>query len=389
MKGIKNRIMSAVLAAIISVGAVGAAEMASSVTVSAAATTKLSAPSNIKKVVTSNSVKLSWDKVKGADYYEVQLYNKSTGKYKTVKKVTSTGCKLTGLKSGTEYKVKLWTVDKVNGKNTRQKSKTITFKTTQAKYLTLNKTTLKIEEGTSATLTATENIGKKVEWSIGNSSFATISANGNKVTINAIKTGSTVVTAKCGSKTAKCTVTVTGKPLSAADQKWNDCLEFYRNGKTYEVPDGNSITVKTSSDGLDISLNKSLTLYGCTSTNSIDYLDSKVYTTVDNSSETQRILLAGSGTVPSAFYIMSGGSNKLVGDCTFSGYVETDKTSIVKNSTDYMWRTFSNEYSYDSRFRSKINENIDGDTNMLMALALYYINSDTGITAADLGFTNF
>ena len=136
-------------------------------------------------------------------------------------------------------------------------------------------------------------------------------------------------------------------------------------------------------------MNKSVIYYDCTGTNSRDYSDYKVYTTLDNSSTAQKILLSGSVTVTNPFYISSGGSYQWVGDCTFSGYVEQDKTSFIKNATDFMWRTFSNEYSYTSRFRSKINESIDGDTNMLMTCALYYINSDTGITAADLGFTNF
>ena len=75
--------------------------------------------------------------------------------------------------------------------------------------VTLDKTTLSLEEGKSATLTATVKpdnaTDKTVTWSSSNTAVATVKD--GKVT--AVKAGTAKITAKAGDKTATCTVTVT------------------------------------------------------------------------------------------------------------------------------------------------------------------------------------
>ncbi len=90
----------------------------------------------------------------------------------------------------------------------------ITFKTyIPAESIKLNKTSLTLEKGTTATLTATvypsNAMNKTVTWSTTNNKVATVS----KGKITAVGKGTTAITATTSNgKTAKCTVTVT-EPL--------------------------------------------------------------------------------------------------------------------------------------------------------------------------------
>ena len=81
--------------------------------------------------------------------------------------------------------------------------------------IALDKTTLALETGQTATLKATvapaNATNKAVEWKSGNPDCFTIDGNGK---ITGVKAGgaTAVVTTKDGSKTAQCTVTVKAKP---------------------------------------------------------------------------------------------------------------------------------------------------------------------------------
>lgn len=78
---------------------------------------KLASPENIKaSAKTKNSITLKWDKVSGADGYNVYLYNSATGKYEKYKTVTSASCTVKGLKKNTKYRFRVSALDKVNGK---------------------------------------------------------------------------------------------------------------------------------------------------------------------------------------------------------------------------------------------------------------------------------
>ena len=76
--------------------------------------------------------------------------------------------------------------------------------------VSLSETTLTLEVGKTATLTATVKpdnaTDKKVTWTSSNTSVATVSSGG---LVKAIATGTATITAKAGDKSATCTVTVT------------------------------------------------------------------------------------------------------------------------------------------------------------------------------------
>lgn len=77
----------------------------------------LASPDNIRLTgKTKNSITLKWDKVSGADAYNVYLYNSTTGKYVKYKTVKSNSCVIKSLKKNTKYKFKISALDKVDGK---------------------------------------------------------------------------------------------------------------------------------------------------------------------------------------------------------------------------------------------------------------------------------
>ncbi len=121
---IKNKVMSAVLSAVLLTGSAGTAVLTmESVSVSAsAAAAKLAGPTKLKKSVTTSSVTLSWNKVSGASAYRVCKYDASTGKYVKYKDVTGTSCTISGLKASTTYKFKVITLKKSGKTYKKQKA---------------------------------------------------------------------------------------------------------------------------------------------------------------------------------------------------------------------------------------------------------------------------
>lgn len=71
--------------------------------------------------------------------------------------------------------------------------------------VTLNKTSLILENGESAVLTATSSTGHKVTWKSAKTSIASVSENGK---VTAKKPGTTTVTAKVDGTSVNCKVTV-------------------------------------------------------------------------------------------------------------------------------------------------------------------------------------
>ncbi|MBR6336394.1 MAG: fibronectin type III domain-containing protein [Ruminococcus sp.] len=87
------------------------------------------APGQVKNVksnsLSSTAAQLSWDKVNNAKGYRIYVYNTGTKKYSkviTIPRNTTTGYKLTGLKSGKEYKYKVRAYQKANGQTLWGKS---------------------------------------------------------------------------------------------------------------------------------------------------------------------------------------------------------------------------------------------------------------------------
>ena len=91
---------------------------------------------------------------------------------------------------------------------------TVVPKEVPATEITLSNTTLNLQKGDTATLTATvtpENSTDAVKWSSSNETVATV-ANG---TVTAKGIGTATITAKAGSKTATCEITVVPKEIPA------------------------------------------------------------------------------------------------------------------------------------------------------------------------------
>lgn len=128
----KARILGAVLAGVMALAAAPQIVKPFDVVISAASD-KLAAPANIKASnVKQTSIKLTWDKVKGADKYRVYKYDTATKTFKTYKTVSTTSCTVKNLEAGTSYKFRVAAlVETSSGKYSVQtKSKTVTCKTT-------------------------------------------------------------------------------------------------------------------------------------------------------------------------------------------------------------------------------------------------------------------
>ena len=95
------------------------------------------------------------------------------------------------------------------GDKTATCSVTVTKKVVAVESVTLDKSSLELNEGETATLTATvkpDNASDKtVTWSSSKTSVATVDANGK---VTAVAEGTATITAKAGDKTATCSVTV-------------------------------------------------------------------------------------------------------------------------------------------------------------------------------------
>ena len=81
-----------------------------------------------------------------------------------------------------------------------------------AESVTLDQTTMELTVNGTGKLTATvkpdETTVKTIQWSSSDETVATVGADG---TVTALKEGTAVITAKCGEKSAECTVTVTAR----------------------------------------------------------------------------------------------------------------------------------------------------------------------------------
>lgn len=153
-----------------------------------------------------------------------------TGKTETLKAIVAPAGATNSAVTWSSSDTNIATVD-ANGKVTAKKegtatitvttkdgSKTakciVTVKNIAVTGVTLSKTTLSIVEGSTSTLTATikptDATNKGVTWSSSDTNIATVDANG-KVTAKSVGTATITVTTKDGTKTAKCTVTVTEK----------------------------------------------------------------------------------------------------------------------------------------------------------------------------------
>ena len=117
--------------------------------------------------------------------------------------------KLTALQEGTA------TITAKCGNKTATCTVTVQKADITAESVTLDLSSMELAVGGTARLTATvkpdEATVKTVQWSSSDDSVATVAADG---TVTAVKEGTATITAKCGEKSADCTVTVKAAPVS-------------------------------------------------------------------------------------------------------------------------------------------------------------------------------
>lgn len=108
------------------------------------ATASTSAPAKVKlkKAYTAQktSVTISWSKIKNAKGYRVQIYNSSKKVWKNLKTITKNSTvsyKVTGLKAGTKYKLRVKAYTKASGKTVWGKASAAKNVVTKAKAVTL------------------------------------------------------------------------------------------------------------------------------------------------------------------------------------------------------------------------------------------------------------
>lgn len=114
----KTRVLGVLLAGLMAFSA--APQIADPVTTVAVAATKLAAPTGISATINDTSVKLKWNKVKGASAYRVYKYNEKTKKFEKYANVSKTTCTVKNLTAGTTYRFKIAALVKTNGKLVEQ-----------------------------------------------------------------------------------------------------------------------------------------------------------------------------------------------------------------------------------------------------------------------------
>ena len=88
---------------------------------------------SVSATQSTDSIKLTWKKVTGADGYRVYQYNSKTGKYEKIKTLTGTSYTVKKLKAGTTYKFAVKAYSKADGETLWASSyKTITTATKPA-----------------------------------------------------------------------------------------------------------------------------------------------------------------------------------------------------------------------------------------------------------------
>ena len=179
---------------------------------------KLLTTPNVKASASDESVKLSWDKVNGAEKYRV--YYKGSKGWTRMVDTTSTSYIDKDVSSGRNY---TYTVRCINSSATKftsgYDSKGVTVTTPVKPSVKPTKTTIKLDKtkvtlgaGEPCTLKATVSPSQKVTWTSSNPKLVKVDSNGKLTVTNDIfnyfEVEQTVkITAKAGNATATCTVT--------------------------------------------------------------------------------------------------------------------------------------------------------------------------------------
>ena len=166
---------------------------------------KLLTTPNVKASANDKSVKLSWNKVNGAEKYRV--YYKSRKGWTRMVDTTSTSYIDSKVSSGKTY---IYTVRCINSSANKFTSgydaKGVTVTTPAKPSVKLDKTSLTLTKGKTYTLKTTiTGTNKTVSWSSSNSSVASVDKNGK---VTAKTKGTATITAKVDGISASCKVTV-------------------------------------------------------------------------------------------------------------------------------------------------------------------------------------
>lgn len=166
---------------------------------------KLLTTPNVKASANNKSVKLSWNKVNGAEKYRV--YYKSRKGWTRMVDTTSTSYTDSKVSSGKTYTYTVRCINSSANKFTSgYDSKGVTVTTPVKPSVKLDKTSLTLTKGKTYTLkTTVTGTNKTVSWSSSNSSVASVDKNGK---VTAKTKGTATITAKVDGVSASCKVTV-------------------------------------------------------------------------------------------------------------------------------------------------------------------------------------
>ena len=165
----------------------------------------ISAPKITKAESVDGGVKISWNKVNGAEKYRV--YYKSRKGWTRMVDTTSTSYIDNKVSSGKTYTYTVRCINSSANKFTSgYDSKGVTVTTPVKPSVKLDKTSLTLTKGKTYTLkTTVTGTNKAVSWSSSNSSVASVDKNGK---VTAKTKGNTTITAKVDGVSASCKVTV-------------------------------------------------------------------------------------------------------------------------------------------------------------------------------------
>ena len=165
------------------------------------ATPVLGKPTGLQASATdSNQIKLTWNKVAGAETYTVLRSTAQNGPYKIATEICDTNSYLdTNIKTGTTYYYKVFAV------RGNVVSETTDCVTAVASTLELSVSSVTIKTGSSIKVTATVKPSGLVSWTSDNSTVAVVSSDG---TIYGMKAGTTTVKATANGITKQVAVTV-------------------------------------------------------------------------------------------------------------------------------------------------------------------------------------
>jgi uncharacterized protein YjdB len=174
---------------------------------------RISMPSSVNA---DQSITASWNSISGASTYSIALLDQTTG-VKITNSITKTSytANANTLVAGHSYKFWVGVTNEAGTNAGSEAYFTVNQLPVSVTSVSLNKTTIPLNVGSSETLTATvlpsTAINKTVSWKSSNTAVATVDTNG-KVTGAGVGNAIITVTTTDGNKTMTCSVTVMGRP---------------------------------------------------------------------------------------------------------------------------------------------------------------------------------